>query len=210
MLSQQRAELTDVNREAAGIVADGMPIVWQSRRCKENSLPERVAGSEMIYLLAERAAERGWGIYLTGGAEGVADAAAKKLVELYPGLRIAGVDCPPFRPLSDAETEAHVQRIRQSDAQLLFVAFGQPKGEIWIHRHYHQLQVPVSIQLGASFDFIAGTAKRAPLFWQRAGLEWAYRMAHDPKRLVPRYWANAKFLYGATFGATFPGKSNKC
>jgi N-acetylglucosaminyldiphosphoundecaprenol N-acetyl-beta-D-mannosaminyltransferase len=202
MLSHQRPDLDAVNRQAAGIVADGMPIVWQSRRQKEEVLPERVAGSELIYLLAERAAQKGWGIYLTGGAEGVAETAARKLETLYPGLRIAGADCPPFRPLSEEETNEQLQRIRDSNAQLLFIAFGQPKGEIWIHKNYHQLNVPVCIQLGASFDFIAGTATRAPKVWQKLGLEWAYRMAHDPKRLVPRYWSNAKFLCSQLLGST--------
>ena len=74
------------------------------------------------------------------------------------------------------------------------VAFGQPKGERWISAHHKRLGVPVSIQLGASFDFIAGTATRAPKIWQKLGAEWFYRMCTDPKRLVPRYWSNAVFL----------------
>ena len=198
MLSHQQVELSTINANAAGIVADGMPIIWQSRRVHGvDALPERVAGSEMIYLLAERAAARGWSIYFTGGAEGVAETAAKRLAAMYPGLRIAGYDCPPFRKLTQSEEAEHLDRIRRSEPQLLFVAFGQPKGETWIHRHYNELGVPVSIQLGASFDFVAGTAKRAPLFWQRLGLEWAYRTASDPRRLLPRYWANAKFLLRA-------------
>ena len=109
-------------------------------------------------------------------------------------MRIAGVESPPYRPLSSDEQAQQDERIRQSGAQLLLVAFGQPKGELWIHENYKRLGVPVSIQLGASFDFIAGTATRAPSLFQRTGMEWFYRMMTDPRRLIPRYASNAWFL----------------
>ena len=109
-------------------------------------------------------------------------------------MKIAGVESPPFRRLTAEEQEAQDDRIRNSGAKLLLVAFGQPKGEYWIHQNYRRIGVPVSIQLGASFDFIAGTARRAPTAFQRVGLEWAYRMFSDPRRLIPRYALNAAFL----------------
>ncbi len=196
MLHHQQPELRPVTDDADLILADGQPIVWQSRR-GGMPLPERVAGSEMIFHLAQRAAERGWGIYFLGGVPGVGQKCADKLQELYPGLRIAGVESPPFRPLTPQEQREQQARIRQSRPDLLLVAFGQPKGELWIHQHYRDYGVPVSIQLGASFDFVAGTAKRAPRVWQRCGMEWAYRMLSDPKRLLPRYAANARFLVRA-------------
>ncbi len=193
MLHHRQAELKRVSEDAALILADGQPIVWRSKLGKK-PLPERVAGSEMIYHLAQRASEQGWSIYFLGGQPAVAASCAERLAQLYPGLRIAGVESPPFRQLSDEEKAAQIERIQNSGASLLLVAFGQPKGECWIHQHYKQLGVAVSIQLGASFDFIAGTAKRAPVFWQRLGAEWAYRMFSDPRRLIPRYAANGMFL----------------
>ncbi|WP_246114484.1 WecB/TagA/CpsF family glycosyltransferase [Rubripirellula tenax] len=196
MLNHRRDEMKPITREADLILADGQPIVWRSR-LNDEPLPERVAGSEMIYRLAQRAGEKGWGIYFLGGAPGVAATCAERLSTMYPGLRIAGVESPPFRKLSDEEQAAQDARIKESGAAILLVAFGQPKGEQWIHENYRRLGVPVSIQLGASFDFIAGTAKRAPEAWQRFGMEWAYRMLSDPKRLVPRYAANASFLFSA-------------
>lgn len=196
MLHHRHREMQPITEQAELVLADGQPIVWRSKIGRA-PLPERVAGSELIYRLAKQASIRGWGIYFLGGEPGVAATCAERLVDLYPGLRIAGVESPPFRKLTDDEQAAQDERIRNSGAKLLLVAFGQPKGERWIHEHYKRLGVPVSIQLGASFDFIAGTAKRAPVIWQRIGLEWAYRMMSDPRRLIPRYASNAWFLASA-------------
>ena len=193
MLHHCRPEIRPVTDDADLILADGQPIVWRSK-LGQDPLPERVAGSEMIYRLAEESSLKGWGIYFLGGEPGVAATCAERLANLYPGLKIAGVESPPFRQLTPAEQSAQDERIRNSGASLLLVAFGQPKGECWIHEHYKRLGVPVSIQLGASFDFIAGTARRAPRIWQQVGMEWAYRMLSDPRRLVPRYAANGSFL----------------
>ena len=193
MLHHQDPSMHTVTEDADLVLADGQPIVWRSK-LDEHRLPERVAGSEMIFPLAERCRDRGWSIYFLGGQPGVAAACADRLGQRFPGLKIAGVESPPFRALTDEERLAQQQRIRDSGASLLLVAFGQPKGERWIHSHFTQLGIPVSIQLGASFDFIAGTATRAPLAFQKLGLEWAYRMLTDPRRLVPRYAANAGFL----------------
>jgi N-acetylglucosaminyldiphosphoundecaprenol N-acetyl-beta-D-mannosaminyltransferase len=206
MLHHQSPSMLPVTADAAMILADGQPIVWQSRRINQRRtpdapsqkpLPERVAGSEMIFRLAQRGGDQGWGIYFLGGSPGVAAACANRLSSQYPGLRVAGVESPPFRKLTDQEQQEQDERITRSGADILLVAFGQPKGELWIHQNHRRLGVPVSIQLGASFDFIAGTATRAPRIWQRCGMEWAYRMLGDPKRLVPRYWSNAKFLFNA-------------
>lgn len=196
MLHHDDASMLDVTRDASLILADGQPIVLRSY-IGEDPLPERVAGSEMIYSLAQRAASEGWGIYFLGGMPGVAATCAGQLQSLYPGLTIAGIESPPFRELTAEEQSEQDARIRDSGAKLLLVAFGQPKGEQWIHQNYERLGVPVSIQLGASFDFIAGTATRAPAIFQKTGMEWAYRMLTDPKRLVPRYGSNAMFLAGA-------------
>ncbi|WP_235908339.1 WecB/TagA/CpsF family glycosyltransferase [Roseiconus nitratireducens] len=193
MLHHQQAGIPEITQQADLIVADGQPIVWRSRFGSPR-LPERVAGSEMIYNLAKLAARRRWGIYFLGGAPGVAMRCAKALQKTHPTLRIAGVESPPFRELTSKEQEQQDRRIRSSGAQLLLVAFGQPKGERWIFQNYQRLGVPVSIQLGASFDFVAGGAQRASKLWQRLGAEWVHRMLTDPRRLAPRYARNATFL----------------
>jgi N-acetylglucosaminyldiphosphoundecaprenol N-acetyl-beta-D-mannosaminyltransferase len=198
MLIETCPQLVEINRRAAAVLADGHPIVLRSR-FGVTPLPGRVAGSDLILELAKLSAERGYKMFLLGAAEGVAAKAAAELRSRNPQLQIVGTYSPPFRPLSSAETEDMIVQVNRSGADILLVAFGQPKGELWIHEHLTQLNVPLSIQLGASFDFLAGTAKRAPRVWQRFGLEWLYRALSDPKRLGPRYAANLNFLIRRLF-----------
>ncbi len=193
MLCDQSPRLAQFTRKAAVVLCDGMPILWRSK-LNQDKLPDRVAGADLIFSLAERCAEQRHRLFLMGGSEGVAQSAAERLCQMYPKLQIAGVECPPFRKLSHDEQASLCARIKDSKADVLLVAFGQPKGEFWIEENYQTLGVPISIQLGASFDFIVGTSRRAPLVLQRLGLEWLYRMLNDPKRLVPRYASNALFL----------------
>ena len=124
----------------------------------------------------------------------MADEAAEVLRRRYPELQIAGTASPPFGEISAEEHAALLDQIRAARPDLLFVAFGQPKGEFWIARHFQSLGVPVCVQVGASLDFIAGRVRRAPRRLQALGLEWAYRMWLEPFRLGPRYARNAWFL----------------
>ena len=193
MLTAHHPQLHSVNEKAAFIVCDGMPMVWWSRRF-ERPLPERVAGSELIYALTKWAAHQGHRVFFLGGAPGVAGKAAEKLKQRYPHLQVAGVECPPFRPLTDQEETELVERIRDSRPDIVYIALGQPKGEIWMARNYHRLGTPVCVQIGASFDFVAGGVARAPRWVQKTGMEWLFRLAQEPRRLIRRYWNNGLFL----------------
>lgn len=193
MLTEECADLRAINERAAFIVADGKPLVWASRM-KGTPLPERVAGSDLVFHLCEEAASERFRVFLLGGGEGVAEEAARRLVERYSGLQIVGTECPPFREPTPEEERALLDRIRQAAPDLLFVAFGQPKGERWIVRHLEDLRVPVSVQVGASLDFAAGRVRRAPRWMQKSGLEWVFRMALEPRRLAGRYARNAWFV----------------
>ncbi|MEM6981290.1 MAG: WecB/TagA/CpsF family glycosyltransferase [Planctomycetota bacterium] len=192
MLHEDQPALQQITRTADLVIADGQPIVWRSR-LSETPLPERVAGSELVVHLARLAAFRRWRIYLLGGQAGVPEQAAKALLQDNPSLEIVGTESPPFRDLTDQEQAEQIARIRAAKPDLLLVAFGQPKGDYWIDRNRQALGVPVCIQVGASLDFLAGTSQRAPLWVQVIGMEWAHRMMGDPRRLVPRYAANALF-----------------
>jgi N-acetylglucosaminyldiphosphoundecaprenol N-acetyl-beta-D-mannosaminyltransferase len=193
MLTSDHPQLRAVNQDCCCILADGNPIVWRSR-LTDQPLPCRVAGSDLIGELAKLSAEKGYRIFLLGGAPGVAEKAAARLQQLHPKMQLAGTYSPPFRPLSKQEHNALLNRVREARTDILLVAFGQPKGEVWIHENYSELGVPLSIQLGASFDFLAGTARRALRVWQILGCEWLYRGLSDPKRLLPRYAKNLLFL----------------
>ena len=208
MLSHRDPRLAEVNARASFIVADGYPLVWGSRLLK-TPLPERVAGSDLIFDLSRRAAREGHRLFFLGAGEGVAEEAARRLQERYPGLCVAGTDCPPFRELSAEEHAALLSRIREARPDILFVAFGQPKGELWLLENLEGLGVPVGVQIGASLDFVAGVVLRAPRWVQRIGLEWAFRMLQEPTRLGPRYALNAGFLlrmFGRDLLSGLPGR----
>lgn len=176
----------DALNRADLVVADGMPIVWLSGMRQER-IPERLAGVDLVNEACSLAAEDGRGIYLLGAAPGVADAAAFRLLEQHPGLRIAGTYAPPYRALSPEEDLEIVRAIRSARPAFLFVAFGAPRQDLWIREHLADLEVPVAMGVGCAFDVIAGRLGRAPFWMQRAGLEWAYRLAHEPGRLWKRY-----------------------
>ena len=199
MLCDRDPQLADLSGRAAFLLADGMPMVWYSRLLG-TPLPERVTGADLLLALCQRAAQRGHCVFLLGAAPEVARTAAANLTARYPGLKIVGVQSPPCRPLSEEEHRALVTQIRQSHADLLFLAFGQPKGERWLDEHCQSLGVPACVQIGAALDFAAGRLRRAPRWMQRMGLEWAYRVLGEPGRLAPRYFRNALFLVRAILG----------
>lgn len=169
-------QLDQVVREADLVTADGMGVVLASHILGE-PLPERVSGYDLLQALAAHAAQHNLRLYLLGAAPGIAERAATKLQTLYPGLRIAGTHHGFF---ADAESEALVERVTESGADMLFVALGL-RGEFWIARHKHKLNCP-AMQVGGSFDILAGLVTRAPRWMQRFGLEWAHRLYKEPKR----------------------------
>ena len=198
MLCDRNPRLARHVRQADFILADGMPLVWASRLSGKR-LPERVAGSDLIWKIAERAAEAGWKLYFLGGAPGSVERSAELLRARYPGLQIVGHDCPPFRKLTSEEQAAQIAAIRQADPDILFVAMGQPKADFWIEEFHQAANVPVTVEVGGTFELVSGTLKRAPRWMQKTGLEWVYRASQEPKRLGKRYFFNAKFLAGQLF-----------
>lgn len=192
-LSASIEALQSVNSRAAFIVADGMPLVWLSRLYGQR-LPERVTGADLVWSMCELAADKGYRIFLLGGAPGVAEAAGQRLQARFPGLTIAGIAAPDLDTVSPDEEARLIAQIRKSKADILFAALGQPKGELWLAKNVAGMGVPVAVQIGAALDFVAGRVRRAPRILQRLGLEWAYRVSREPRRLIPRYWADGCFL----------------
>lgn len=185
-------ELLNVLRNSDMVTADGFPIIWLSK-IMGKPLKQRVTGSDMTPALAARAAREGLSLFLLGGAEGVAAAAAESLQAANPGLKIAGTSAPFVHVEGDAlaDFEADdakvLQQINNSGADILLVGLGNPKQELWFNRNRHRLQVPVSIGVGGTFEFITGSVKRAPAWMQKINLEWMYRITQDPGRLWRRY-----------------------
>jgi N-acetylglucosaminyldiphosphoundecaprenol N-acetyl-beta-D-mannosaminyltransferase len=173
--------------EAASLsLVDGQPLLWAARFLG-TPLPEKISGSDLVWPVMQRAARRGWRVYLLGGAPGVAAAAAERL-ERELGVRIVGVDSPIVEVAPpDPIGEAAADRIRAAGADVVLVALGAPKQERWIHRSAGRLGPAVALGIGATLDFIAGRVRRSPAWMSRAGLEWLHRLARDPRRLARRY-----------------------
>lgn len=169
------------------VVADGMPLVWASR-LRGEALPERVAGSTLIFSLSEAAATAGRSIYLLGGAPGIPEAAADRLSTMYPGLKVAGTDSPLFGfESSEAEMASIRDRLCQAAPDIVYVGLGFPKQEKLIEILAPALPKAWFIGCGAAIGFAGGAMRRAPVWMRRAGLEWAHRLLSEPQRLFRRY-----------------------
>jgi N-acetylglucosaminyldiphosphoundecaprenol N-acetyl-beta-D-mannosaminyltransferase len=193
MLSAADRELQAINEQAAFLLADGMPLVWASR-LNRTPLPGRVTGADLVPALAAHAARKGRRILLLGGRPGIARRAASNLRKAHVGLHVVGADCPELSTLTAAATQRLIARIRAARAQIVLVAFGQPKGERWLYANYRELGDVVAAQVGAAIDFAAGEVSRAPRCMQTLGIEWLYRFYLEPARLWRRYLANSCFL----------------
>ncbi|MEP4486527.1 MAG: WecB/TagA/CpsF family glycosyltransferase [Halioglobus sp.] len=191
-LSPRHPELLDVLRHSDLVTADGFPIIWLSR-ITGKPLQQRVAGSDLTPEIAREAARNKLSIFLLGGGEGVAAEAGKCLQNANPELQIAGTAAPYIHTSGDAlhnaaaDDDELLATINSSGADILLVGLGNPKQELWFNRNRERLQVPVSIGVGGTFEFITGTVKRAPQWMQSLNLEWLFRITQDPGRLWKRY-----------------------
>jgi len=177
-------------------VADGMPLVWASR-IAGNPLPERVAGSDLVWHLCERAAQRGWRVFLLGGDEGVAEKAARVLEAKYPGLAVAGTHCPPFGFENNPEQMNAIRdAIQCARPEIVLVALGCPKQERLIVALREDFPRAWFFGIGISLSFVTGDVRRAPRWVRRVGLEWLHRLIQEPGRLAKRY-----LLVGIPFAA---------
>lgn len=201
---RESAEFRALYAKATVVTADGMPVVWACR-LQGTPIPARVAGSDLIKSLPAAAAQHGRSIFLLGGDAGTAEAAATKLRETSPTLRVVGTLCPEFGfekdPVRWQQVEAALQQARPD---LVFVALGSPKQEVVIDRLRHLLPHAWWIGVGISFSFVAGDVKRAPRWLQRLGLEWLHRLVQEPRRLGARYlWHGPPFLCRLLGGAVW-------
>jgi N-acetylglucosaminyldiphosphoundecaprenol N-acetyl-beta-D-mannosaminyltransferase len=174
---------------------DGAPIAWALRRLGHPS-QERINGPDLMVKYLAEAERLDQVVFFYGSTETTLEKLRAALAKRFPLLRIGGMYSPPFRPLSLEEDEKMVRTMNDSGANVVFVGLGCPKQEKWMADHRGRINA-VMIGVGAAFDYHAGVLKRAPLWWQRNGLEWLYRLGSEPRRLFKRYMVtNTLFVVG--------------
>lgn len=182
--------LKKITDEADMVLVDGKPLIWIAKKHKK-PVYEKVSGSDMVPLLCERAADKGYSVFILGGKEGVADMAKTKLEEKYPQIKIAGTYAPPFGfEKNGEELEKINAMISEARPDILLACLGCPKQEKFIYENIDKYDAKVSVCAGATVDFLAGNVKRAPKWMSNHGLEWLYRFFKEPARLFKRYFVD--------------------
>ena len=192
VLLERHAGLQRSYRDAGLILVDGMPVLLAARLL-HRPVPGRVAGSDLVPQLFERA-EQTTGIraYLMGAGPGVALRAARRIEAAWPKSRVVGTSSPPHGfERDEAQNTSILKEINRLRPDVLIVGLGAPKQELWVHAHRHRLAVSVALCVGAAIDFLAGEKHRAPVWMRQSGLEWLHRVGCEPRRLVKRYLRDA-------------------
>ncbi|GEM_PF-517895 len=191
VIMEENEEFCEAYRNADLVLTDGMPILWISHLYRK-PIREKVSGSDLFLKICNLASQNGYRVYFLGAAEGVADKAAARLQNRFPGLSVVGTYAPPLGfEENPAEVEKTISKVKKAAPDILVVCLGAPKQEIFLYCHREEIGVPVSLGLGASLDFEAGTEKRAPKWMSENGLEWFHRMMQEPGRLCARYKKDA-------------------
>lgn len=182
-------ELRAIHNASGLTLPDGVPLYWMCRAAGHRGATQS-RGADLFAAFSRAAAERGLRYFLYGGAPGVAEAMARRVAASYPGVEVVGTMTPPFRPLTPAEEAATAAAIDAADPDVVWVGLSTPKQERWMARVRDLVAAPVLVGVGAVFDFVAGTKPEAPAALRGSGLEWAYRLAREPRRLWRRYLVN--------------------
>lgn len=186
-LSRKNPELRRLLNQSDLTLADGMSVVWGAR-ILGYKLPERVAGPDLTFALAGRAAKKNYRVFLMGSSWGNLSQLKNVLTNAWGGLNVVGMHSPPMcEKMSEEETKKIILLIRNSTPDILFVGISCPKQEQWIAENLSRINVPVSLGVGAAFDFLSGRIPRAPEWLRKRGLEWLFRLWCEPRRLWRRY-----------------------
>ncbi|MBC1778783.1 WecB/TagA/CpsF family glycosyltransferase [Listeria booriae] len=199
VINASKINLMAENKDFAAIInrsplinADGQSIVWAAKFLGHH-IPERITGIDLFENLVQKSAEKGYRVYYFGAEEKTVQEVVRLHQQAYPELKIAGYRNGFFE---DVESEEIAIAIRESKADIVFVAFSSPKKEQWVHAYKETMNVPFVMGVGGSFDVIAGVTKRAPKWMQKSGLEWFYRFMQEPKRMFRRYFVgNLRFVW---------------
>lgn len=190
MKIESDSELKELTDKADIVLVDGKPLIWISKIHKR-PIKAKISGSDLVPKLCELAAERGYTMYILGGADGIAERAKEKLEKNLPGIKIVGTYAPPFGFEKNEEELIQINgMISEAHPDLLITCFGCPKQEKFIYRNMDKYDAKVSVSAGATVDFLAGNVKRAPKWMSEHGLEWFYRFLQEPKRMFKRYFVD--------------------
>lgn len=193
--SLQDESLRQVYNQSFLTTPDGMPVVWTAR-LKGQEQVARVYGPDLMLRLFLEGRRHGWRHFLYGGKEGVADALKGRMEERFPGCEVVGTFCPPFRDLTAAEEQHQIDEVARLKPDLFWVGISTPRQDRFMAKMIGRLDTSVMLGVGAAFDFHAGETKQAPTGIQDLGLEWAYRLTQDPRRLWRRYAHNVpRFIW---------------
>lgn len=177
-LGTENKSLSRTLNKADLVTADGSGVIWASKYLGD-PIEERVTGIDLLDAICKDANQKGWKLYFLGAAPGIAEKAVLKVLELYPECQIVGYENGYFK---EDDEERIVENIKKANPDILFVALGAPRQEFWIREHLKELEVPVCMGVGGSFDVLAGKVDRAPEWMQKSGLEWLYRLIKEPWR----------------------------
>lgn len=194
VMSYEDEAYRKIQNNAAMVLPDGKPLSVVSRMYGFKEA-QKVSGPDLMPEIFKVSEKKGYTHYFYGSTEETLNKLKEALLVRYPKLKIAGVYSPPFRLLTEEEDEKIIRQINEAAPDFIWVGLGAPKQEIWMYEHRNKL-CGIMLGVGAGFDFQAGTVKRAPVWMQKSGLEWLYRLTQDPKRLFKRYvLTNTKFIW---------------
>jgi N-acetylglucosaminyldiphosphoundecaprenol N-acetyl-beta-D-mannosaminyltransferase len=203
------AQFREIYAKAGLVVADGVPLLWAARMLG-TPLKERINGTDLFERTCQLAEQQGYSVFLLGGSPGAAAGACEKLALRHPHLKIAGWDCPAFGFYKNAEQNKEVQsKILESGADILFVGLGAPQQEQWMCDYAKGSGVVFAVGVGVSFSFVGGLIPRAPVWMQRNGLEWLWRLGKEPRRLSRRYLLEDLPFFAMLLRAILKGRSER-
>lgn len=196
MLCGENPILREAINHADMVTADGMPIVWVQRRWGY-PVAERVYGPDIMLKVCEQTAQRDIRHFFLGGMPGVAERLANRLKADFPELKIAGTLAPLIADAGEQPDIHLVETLNQAQPNIIWIGLGSPKQDLWMRLYRPHLNAPLLIGVGAAFDFLSGNKRQAPIWMQRSGLEWLFRLMHEPRRLWRRYVIyNPRFITG--------------
>ena len=196
--AQRDPEVRCALNRAGLATEDGMPLVWWCRRSGFADAG-RVAGSDLLMAMCEIGAQRGHRHFFYGGSAGVCENLVSRLTQRFPGLVVAGYRSPPFRPLTEEEHTADIAAINEARPDFVWIGLGMPKQEKWMAQHVGKIHAAALLGVGAAFDFLSGAKPRAPVWMQRSGVEWLFRLMTEPRRLAHRYLVDNSIFLARAF-----------